>query len=226
MQEVAVKRYRLLAMVLVGFLVVGVASAQTLGDAARRNRNQKKQAAQKVFTNDDFASSAPLIRASVNEEEAAPVAQQSAEVPGQQPSASPEQAPAAPVQPAQSQSEPQPEAQAETPAEAEQKDNPVPAKAAAPSAAEWKSKVADQQKKIADLDREVNLMEREHQVKVAVYYADAGNQLRDSKAWFEQERKYEEDHTSKKKALEEAQQKLSDMKEHARKAGVRLGALE
>ena len=81
-------------------------------------------------------------------------------------------------------------------------------------AAEWKQKVEEQKKSVADLEREVSLMEREHQVRVATYYADAGNQLRDSKKWFE------DDHAAKQKGLADARQKLDDLQENARKAGM------
>lgn len=194
---------RKLALVLVALLISGVASAQSLADAARRNKGQRRSAAQKVYTNDDFTSSAPLIPGSTKEGGL---------------STMPEQAP----QSSESRAEDQAKATDRDEAEAEE----TSAEKRAKLIDEWKSKVRDQQKHLAEIEREVNLMEREHQVRVAAYYADAGNQLRDSRKWFEQEKKYEDDHSAKQKELEEAKQKLADMKEEARKAGVPLGALE
>jgi hypothetical protein len=92
--------------------------------------------------------------------------------------------------------------------------------------AEMKQAVLDQQTKIKGIEREVNLMEREHQVRVAAYYADAGNQLRDSTKWFADEKKYNDDLAGKKKDLADAKQKLDDLQEQARKAGVPAGQLD
>src|SRR5262249_23154223 len=93
-------------------------------------------------------------------------------------------------------------------------------KIAPPKAIDWQKKVDEQEKVVGDLDHELNLMEREQQVRVATYYADAGNQLRDSKKWFEDQKKYEDTHAAKQQQLAAAKQKLDDMKEEARKAGT------
>jgi hypothetical protein len=85
---------------------------------------------------------------------------------------------------------------------------------------ELKKTVAVQQAKVADIERELNLMEREHQVRVSTYYADAGNQLRDSKKWFDDEKKYNEELAGKRKDLSDAKDKLAQTMESARKAGV------
>ncbi len=63
-------------------------------------------------------------------------------------------------------------------------------------------------------------MEREHQVRVATYYADAGNQLRTGEKWFQDEKKYQDDLDAKKKALADAKTKLDETAEQARKAGA------
>lgn len=89
-----------------------------------------------------------------------------------------------------------------------------------------KKAVADQKAKVADIEREVSLMEREHQVRVAAYYADAGNQLRDSTKWFADEKKYQEDLTAKQKSLSDAKDKLAQIQEDARKAGVPMSQIE
>ena len=84
----------------------------------------------------------------------------------------------------------------------------------------WKAKIAAQEAKVKDLDREINLMEREHKLRQAVFYADAGTRVRDERMWFDQERKYQADLSTKQKALAAERNKLDDMKEGARKAGV------
>ena len=84
----------------------------------------------------------------------------------------------------------------------------------------WKTKVASQDSKVKDLDREVNLMEREHKLREAVFYADAGARVRDERMWFDQERKYQADLAAKQKSLAAERNKLDELKEAARKAGV------
>jgi hypothetical protein len=84
----------------------------------------------------------------------------------------------------------------------------------------WKSKVTAQDMKVKDLDREVNLMEREHKLREAVFYADAGSRVRDERTWFDQERKYQADLATKQKTLAAERNKLGDMKDAARKAGA------
>ena len=51
-------------------------------------------------------------------------------------------------------------------------------------------------------------------------YADAGNRMRNSADWDKQEAEYKQKIADKQKAVEDAKQKLDDMQEDARKAGV------
>ena len=99
--------------------------------------------------------------------------------------------------------------------------------AAAPSeddktklAASFKAKANEQKKNIAQLERELDVAQREYRLKVAVYYADVGNNLRDSKKWAEDDRKQRAELDDRQKALAAAKQKLADIQEQARKAGV------
>ena len=89
-------------------------------------------------------------------------------------------------------------------------------------AATFKAKAEEQKKAIAQLERELDVARREYRLKVAVYYADVGNNLRDSKKWAEEDRKQRAELDDKQKALAEAKQKLADIQEEARKAGVRV----
>ncbi len=86
--------------------------------------------------------------------------------------------------------------------------------------ADWRARFDEQKKSIALLQRELEVTQREYKQQIALYYADAGNRLRDQGAWAEQQRKYEADVATKQKDLDAARQKLEDMKEDARKAGV------
>ena len=88
-------------------------------------------------------------------------------------------------------------------------------------AASFKAKADEQKKNIAQLERELDVAQREYRVKVAIYYADVGNNLRDSKKWAEEDRKQRAELDDKQKAIAAAKQKLADIQEAARKEGVR-----
>ena len=85
---------------------------------------------------------------------------------------------------------------------------------------QWGEKLADQQKQIDLLARELDVVQREYQIRAAAMYADVGNRLRNSGDWDKQDRDYKQQIADKQKAVDEAKQKLDDMKEDARKAGV------
>jgi hypothetical protein len=51
-------------------------------------------------------------------------------------------------------------------------------------------------------------------------YADAGNRMRNSADWDKQDAQYKQQIADKQKALDDAKQKLEDVQEDARKAGV------
>jgi len=94
------------------------------------------------------------------------------------------------------------------------------AKDAAKSAEDWKAKIEGQKKEIAQLERELDVSEREAKLRAAAYYADAGTQLRDPARFAEESRNQQAEMDSKRKAIEAAKQKLVDLQEQARKAGA------
>jgi hypothetical protein len=51
-------------------------------------------------------------------------------------------------------------------------------------------------------------------------YGDVGNRLRNETNWDKQDAQYKQQIADKQKALDDAKQKLEDMQEEARKAGV------
>src|SRR5262245_3599140 len=85
---------------------------------------------------------------------------------------------------------------------------------------EWRARFAEQKNKIQILERELDVLQREHQIQVAVYYADAGSRLRDDRRWADQDRKYKSDVDEKQKQIAAAKQQLEDMRDQARKAGL------
>jgi hypothetical protein len=84
----------------------------------------------------------------------------------------------------------------------------------------WKDKLADQKAKMDLLNRELDVEQREYQLRAAAMYADAGNRLRNSGNWDKEDADYKQKIAEKKKAADEAKQRLDDMQEDARKAGV------
>jgi len=81
--------------------------------------------------------------------------------------------------------------------------------------------IDEQKQKIDALNKELDLLQREYRVQAATYYADAGNRLRDSAQFDKDEANYKSEIDAKQKAIQDAQQKLGDMQEDARKAGIR-----
>jgi hypothetical protein len=85
---------------------------------------------------------------------------------------------------------------------------------------EWQQKLTAQKDQIDLIDRELDVLKREYQIRAAAFYADAGDRLRNSGAWDKQDTQYKQQIADKQKALDEAKQKLEDMQEEARKAGI------
>jgi hypothetical protein len=85
---------------------------------------------------------------------------------------------------------------------------------------QWSDKLAAQKQQIDLLGRELNVLQREYQVRAAAMYADAGNRLRNQTDWDKQDTQYKQQIADKQKAVDEAKQKLTDLQEEARKAGV------
>lgn len=81
--------------------------------------------------------------------------------------------------------------------------------------------IDEQKQKIDALNKELDLAQREYKVQAATYYADAGNRLRDSAQFDKDEANYKSEIDAKQKAIADAQQKLTEMQEDARKAGIK-----
>ena len=178
---------KLTFMLLLVALLVGAANGQSLGEAARQARKNKSGPApgQKVYTNDNLPTNAPISVMSGSGVNTPP---------------------------------------------SEEKKGDAAAKAAGAQAAssgdakkdeeEWRARFADQKGKIQLLERELEVAEREHQIQVAVFYADAGTRIRDDRKWADQDRKYKSDIEAKQKQIADAKQQLEDMRDQARKAGM------
>jgi hypothetical protein len=84
----------------------------------------------------------------------------------------------------------------------------------------WHDKLAAQKDSIDLLGRELDVLQREYQLRAAAMYADAGNRLRNQAQWDKEDADYKQKIADKQKALDDGKQKLTDMQEEARKAGV------
>jgi hypothetical protein len=85
---------------------------------------------------------------------------------------------------------------------------------------QWSDKIASQKDQIDLLGRELDVLQREYQIRAAAMYADAGNRLRNSGDWDKQDTQYKQQIADKQKAVDDAKQKLDDLLEDARKAGA------
>lgn len=81
---------------------------------------------------------------------------------------------------------------------------------------------AELKKEIAMLERETDVDQREMSLRQAYYYGDAGTQLRNGQKFAEESKKSQDDLQAKQQHLAETKQKLENLREQARKAGVRL----
>ncbi|HTF44987.1 MAG TPA: hypothetical protein VK641_13850 [Terriglobales bacterium] len=167
-------------------------SSQSLADYARSVRKDKKPAVPKVFDNDNLPKQDKLsVVGNVTEASAA--------TPAGEPSAN--QSPADPNKPAAIKPEDSPEDRKKI-------------------FDEWKGKIDEQKDDISLISRELDVLQREYRLRAAAFYSDAGNRLRDSKDWDTQDMQYKQQIADKQKSVDDARQKLEDLQEQARKAGV------
>jgi uncharacterized coiled-coil protein SlyX/cell division protein FtsL len=85
---------------------------------------------------------------------------------------------------------------------------------------QWEEKIAAQKDSIDLMSRELDVLQKEYQLRAAAFYADAGNRLRNEAAWDQEDAKYKQEIADKQKAIDDAKQKLDDLQEEARKAGM------
>jgi type IV secretory pathway VirB10-like protein len=192
---VAMKRIEfMLAMVavVVAFAMGAAAQSESVGDRARAMRKEKRPPAKKVYTNDNLPTSASISVVG-------PLAQ-----------ANPDEKAAAKPQ---DESEKQVQKETKTEDKAEEKNAPEDEQG-------WRDRFSEQKRKISDLGRELDVLQREYQLLITNYYADAGSKLRDEKKWADEDARYRTEIADKQKQIEEAQAQLQDMAEQARQAGM------
>jgi len=85
---------------------------------------------------------------------------------------------------------------------------------------QWKDQLSAQQSQLDLLQRELDVTQREYRLRQAAMYGDAGERLRNQAQWDKDDADYKQKLAQKQQALDEAKQKMTDMQEDARKAGV------
>ncbi len=201
----------LLTLSVSGLMLIGFAAAQTtvitptdsLGDYARKVRKEKKPSTAKKYDNDNLPVNDKLsVVGNAPADTTAPAATDGSQA-ASDGTAQPGDADKKPeVKPGQ------------TPQERQKIYD------------EWNQKIAAQKDHIDLLSRELDVTQREYQLRAAAFYADAGNRLRNSGAWDKEDADYKQKIADKKKALDDAKQQLDDMQEQARKSGVPSSARE
>ena len=190
-------------------------SGSSLGDYARQIRKDPgAKTTPKVFDNDNLPKEDKL---SVVGQKAEPAAETTAENKTAPAEGAPESGEAKPD--AQAAADAKTPAEQKTPATAS--DKPMPDEAARAAAAkQWEDKIDAQKAQIDLLGRELDVLQREYQIRAAAMYADVGNRMRNQADWDKQDAQYKQQIADKQKAVDEAKQKLDDMQEEARKAGA------
>lgn len=179
-----------------------VSAGQSLGDYARHARKAPETGSKpKVFDNDNLPKSDHLSVVGK-------VAPPPAEAPSQ---AKDENTPGAASSESKSATATEKTAATKAPEDAASKET---------AWKQWSDKIKEQQHQIELLSRELDVLQREYQLRAAAMYADAGNRLRNQADWDKQDVQYKQQIADKQKAVDEAKQKLDDLREDARKAGA------
>jgi len=111
---------------------------------------------------------------------------------------------------------------AAAPAEDKAEKPKAPAEDKDKAAAALQQRIDSQKAEVASLTRELSIADRENKLRVASYYADAGNSLRDPKKFQDEQKATLDEIAAKQKAIDAAKAKIADLVEQGRKAGLRV----
>jgi hypothetical protein len=179
------------------FVAGAAAQSDSLGDYARAVRKEKRPVAKKSYTNDNLPNSASISIVGAPDPAGVQDNQQG-------------EAPAAKLPDDKSK---QDKGKAQKEDSAVEKKTPQDDK-------EWAGQIADQKKHIADLEHELELLQREHNLRVADYYGNPSYGLAEQKKWLDDETKSRAEIADKQKQVDQAKAELQEMEEGARKASV------
>jgi predicted RNase H-like nuclease (RuvC/YqgF family) len=192
------KRFNIGLLILTG-LLAGVAAAQSdsLADAARKHKQQQsgKPVAAKVYTNDNLPATETISTVGTPASDAAA---------------------AAPT-------DGQATADGSTPAT---KDGAKPAddtKTRQKTWEDWRDKIQKQKAFVEQMQKENEEIDRQYKLTSGNYYNSAQQRLYDGAAMAKEDAAYKQQLEQKKKAIDDAKQKIDDLQEEARRAGVPSG---
>jgi hypothetical protein len=110
-------------------------------------------------------------------------------------------------------------------AEGDEEKTLTPDEEKAKTAADYKDKIEKAKGELATVQRELDIAQRENRLRVAQYYSDAGNKLRDEKKFADEERRNQADIADKQKKLADTQATIERLRSEARRAGVPPGLI-
>jgi hypothetical protein len=84
----------------------------------------------------------------------------------------------------------------------------------------WQKKLDGQKDKVSLASRELDVLQREYQLKVSEFYSDASHRVQNPNALFDDDSKYKQQIADKQKAVDDAKSQLTDMQDEARRAGA------
>jgi hypothetical protein len=186
-------------------ILVGLATAapqsQSLGDYARAVRKDKKPSTPKQYDNDNLPVNEKLsVVGNTSGDSSAPSGDAKAIKDGDQPGNDSDGKTA-------DQKKLDPKAD-ETPEQREARYNG------------WKENISKEKGEMDQASKELDLLQREYRLRAAAFYGDAGVRLRNSAEWDKENTQYQQQIAEKQKDVEAAKQKIEDLEEQARKAGV------
>ena len=191
------KRMYIGSLVLIG-LLSGLAAAQSdsLADAARKHKEQQagKPVATKVYTNDNLPATETISTVG------APVADASAAATDGQPAST-----------------------NTAPAVAKDADKDDASKTRQKSWEDWRDKIQKQKASVDQMQKENEEIERQYKLTTGNYNSSAQERLYDGAAMAKEDAAYKQQMEQKQKAIDDAKQKIDDMQEQARRAGVPSG---
>jgi hypothetical protein len=89
------------------------------------------------------------------------------------------------------------------------------------AADDWKAKLANQQQKVDELNKQIEKEQADSRLRAAVAASDPAGRLRNAGEWGKEDADFQNSLDQKQKALDAAREELEQMQENARKAGVR-----
>ena len=193
------KRWNIGLLILIG-LVTGIAAAQSdsLAEAARKHKEQQagKTPTAKVYTNDNLPTTETISTV------------------GTPPSDNT----------APKQTDGQPNASTD-PSAAASKDGTKPddGKSRQKTWGDWRDKIQKQKASVEQMQKESEELDRQFKLTTGNYYNNAQQRIYDGAAMQKEDAAYKTQMEQKKKALDDAKQKIDDLQEEARRAGVPSG---